>query len=87
MTYVDGEEVDYSGLPKGLQAAMKRYVEDRIKPGSFLCAVLQNDLKNAVFMADDSNREHLWAIVMWLNWNAPQECFGGITQFTNWLGQ
>ena len=48
-------------------SGMKRYVEQGIMPGSFLTAVLCNDLKEAVAHADAGNIEELveWVRFCW----------------------
>jgi len=40
--------LDYTILPVNLQGGMKRYIEEGIKPGDFLCRCLENDFVGAV---------------------------------------
>lgn len=48
-------EHDYAAFPELMQGGIRRYVEDHIQPGSFLSAVLCNDLRTAVIRADETN--------------------------------
>ena len=68
--------LNYSKLPKHLQDSMERYIEDGIRSGGFLTAVLSNDLKGAVNVADSGNIKLLPDIVIWLYNEVPQECWG-----------
>ena len=60
--HFDGE---YAAIPELTQAAILRYVLQNIKPGSFLTAVLCNDLYNATGRADATNLVALPLIVRW----------------------
>jgi hypothetical protein len=48
--------LDYTKLPPASCGGMKRYIEDGIPPGSFLQAVLSNDLVEAFAYADTYSR-------------------------------
>jgi hypothetical protein len=80
--YFTGE---YSVIPEHMQAALKRYVEDKIKPGDFLTAVIKNDLKNAVGRADSVNLPLLPVYVKWLYNVAPGSCWGSPENFQTWI--
>lgn len=85
---VDGHAIDYAAgdlLPPSLRPGLQRYIEHRIPPGSFLMAVLSNDLMDAIGRADDSNRVRLHDIAVWLYNNAPSACFGGREKVAAWL--
>lgn len=76
---------DYSSLPPHMQGGMRRYIEDRIPPGSFLTAVLSNDLVSAAAKADHINKTLLWEYAYFL-WNeAPPECHGSPERVEAWL--
>lgn len=68
-----------------IQAAIDRYVRDRIKPGSFLLAVLENDLWLAVESADDESFRNLRSIVAEVYYNQPAECCGSPEKVAAWL--
>jgi len=75
---------NYSELPVGLQDGMQRYVEDGILPGDFLTAVLENDLKTAVFRADDNNIKLIPEIVKWVYWEIPNPAWGSPKDVKEW---
>lgn len=80
-------DIDYSGLPESLQDGMRLYIEDRIPTGSFMLAVLSNDLLTACERADDVNRYRLFDIVDWLYNEAPRECWRSPEAVKTWLAQ
>jgi hypothetical protein len=45
----------YEILPESLQGGMRRYIEDRIKPGTFLTRCICNDLVGAAGHCSDLN--------------------------------
>jgi len=77
---------DYYKLPKHLQDSMKIYVEDGIRSGGFLTAVLSNDLRGAVNIADSGNIKLLPDIITWLYNEVPQSCWGSTENVENWEG-
>jgi len=76
----------YELLPASLAEGMRRYIEERIEPGSFLFAVLQNDLTEACAHADYGNRLRLFDLVSWLYNEAPRTCWGSPAKVEIWLG-
>lgn len=78
-------EIDYSGLPTHMQAGMKRYIEHGIDPGSFLTAVLSNDLMEAVKRGDSVNQLALVSYVRFLYNEAPAWCYGSPGNYLAWL--
>ena len=74
-------------IPEHMRPGLTRYIERGIKPGSFMRAVLENDLKNAVFLADDINRQHLVDWVQILYTYAPGNCWGSPEKFKAWIAQ
>ena len=85
---VDGRPVNYDAgelLPKHMRGAMQRYIENRIPPGSFLTAVLANDLMHALRCADDINSRRLRDYGMWLANYAPPACYGSPEAVRAWL--
>lgn len=77
----------YEKLPLWLQGGVKRYFEQRIRPGHFLTAVLANDLYAALGRADDQALKDLPDLVKWLYWEAPSEAYGSKEKLAKWLGQ
>lgn len=68
-----------------MYGALDRYVNDRLPPGSFLTAVLENNLKDAVGRADSFNIINLHNIVGYIYNYAPQICWGSPAKVDAWL--
>lgn len=81
------QEIDYDAAPNGSGEAFKRYIEDRCPMGSFLNAVLENDLTQACSRADHINKHLIWEYVNWLYNNAPADCWGSIERVQYWLAK
>jgi hypothetical protein len=80
--YFTGE---YAAIPEHMQAALTRYVMERIEPGDFLTAVIKNDLKSAVGRADAVNLPLLPVYVRWFYNVAPGCCWGTPENFQEWV--
>jgi hypothetical protein len=52
------------------------YVQHKIEPGSFLRAVLENDLKESFGRADEINRTRLFEIVKYIYNHVPMNVWG-----------
>ena len=76
---------DYSMIPPLTKDAIDGYVAHRYVPGSFVFAVLSNDLKNAVSRADDENARVLIDIVRYCYWEIPGPCWGSKERVLAWL--
>lgn len=63
-------------IPDGLLLGLSQYVVNHIRPGSFLAAVLENDLRRAVHSADPASADSLLAIVNFLESTIPSNCWG-----------
>jgi hypothetical protein len=72
-------------VPETLHYGLIQYIGARRPVGSFLTAVLENDLRQAVSRADFTNRERLHAIVIFLYNFAPGECWGSPAAVARWL--
>jgi hypothetical protein len=64
---------------------VKRYIEDRVKPGSFLQAVICNNLKESFGRADEDNTVSMPEIVMFFWIEAPPDCWGSPEIMKEWL--
>ena len=71
-------------IPEYTIDALIEYVEHGRPVGSFLFAVLTNDLSGAIRSADDSNRRCLEAILRWLRNTTPADCYGSKTKVRAW---
>jgi len=75
---IKGEKmmIDTSLIPSNLVDALERYVKNRMPTGSFLRAVLENNLVEAVGRADSDNIRLLPEIVQYCYNNLPHNCWG-----------
>ncbi len=71
-------------IPEYTKEAIDRWVAKGIRPGSFVQAVLSNDLMGAYAAADDTNREHMFDIVRYVYNEIPAECQGSKERFRDW---
>jgi len=74
-----------SNIPQHFIEAFARYVDHHIKPGSFLTACLQNDLREAFGQADIHSRYMLFDIVSYMYNEIPCQCWGSKEAVTEWL--
>ena len=79
---VDGIPIKYELLPEQFRAGAERWIEHGIHPGSFLQAVLENNLRQAVFHADDN--EHIAAVCFWFRFQSPHGCHGSPETAVRW---
>jgi hypothetical protein len=76
---------DYAQIPVHMQEGIRRYVVQGRQPGSFLTAVITNDLKGAVFSADDTNLSLLPLYVRWFHNVPPAACQGSPATMREWM--
>lgn len=76
---------DGYNVPMHTQATLDRYINHGLRPGSFLEAVLSNDLFRAVGAADLANTLALTEIVKWLYNRAPIGCHGSEEKVHYWI--
>lgn len=74
----------YYLIPSHMHGAIERYIVQGIPPGSFLTAVLSNDLKEAVARADHENQESLVNWVKFLYNHVPGAAWGSPEKVTAW---
>jgi hypothetical protein len=63
------------GVPPHLRGGLDRYILDGILPGGFLQAVLCADLIEVALRADPVSLQSLPAVVQFLMFYAPRECW------------
>lgn len=74
-----------SDVPGHLWSGLIRWVEDGTRPGSFLCAVISNDLYQASIRADDRSLPALPGLARFLSEHGPEGAFFKNPQaLTNW---
>lgn len=79
-----GHTVRGRTIPEHLVRGLDAHVNEGRQTGSFLQAVLCNDLREAVNRADDEALNALPAIVGWLYWEAPSQCWGSPEKVAHW---
>lgn len=64
---IQGVYISGQVIPFYMYDGLEQYVFDGARPGSFLCAVLENDLVKAASRADDKNMQCLaaWASLLY----------------------
>lgn len=85
-TTVNGLPIQYDRVPVDYMAdGLQRYIEHGVPPGSFMTAVLCNDLMDAAGRADDTNRRYLFEWAGWLYNYAPPACYGSPEKVKAWI--
>lgn len=80
------DSLERASVPKHLRGGIVRYIISGIKPGSFLCAVIANDLISVLCRAsDDLSLEDLRAVCRWLHNDAPDRCHGTYVLMADWI--
>lgn len=74
-------------ISKRMEGGIRRYIEEGILPGSFLKAVINNDLRSACTTADDENIKNLPAYIGYFYYEAPSECWGSKERMCRWIEQ
>lgn len=67
--------------------ALEYYVNEGLRPGNFLYAVLCNDLREAVAYADPYNYRNIGDIVNYIYHHLPSECWGSPKKVQAWLNK
>lgn len=65
--------------------SIELYVDSGIRPGSFLQAVICNDLLKAVSTADKENLIDLKEITMYVAFQCPAACSGSKKKMDDWI--
>jgi len=73
---IDTQTLTDFGIPGYMHDGIVRYFENGIRPGSFLCAIINNDLRAAVAFADSTNKHIIHRYVQWLYSVAPSSSWG-----------
>jgi len=76
--------INYTKLPESLRGGAQRWIENGIVPGSFLTAVIRNDLTESFAQADYINITKLQDIVHFFYWEAPSQCWGSKEKMIAW---
>ena len=71
-------------IPERMMGGIRRYIEHGIKPGDFLCAVIDNDLALACGRADNENQKNIPAYPAYFYNEAPRACYGDSIKRIEW---
>lgn len=71
-------------IPEHMHSGIVDYVVRSVPPGSFMLAVLENDLVGAAARADHINIQHL-ANYAALLYQLPRNCWGDVNTVNDWL--
>lgn len=72
-------------IPSYMWEGIDLYIRRGVKPGSFLSAVIANDLREAVNCADQTNMRNLPAYVAFFYNEAPRHCWGSPEAMVAWM--
>lgn len=78
------EEKIYDLLPEHLRPGIFLYIEKKIRPGSFLSNIIENNLTN-VICGFNGTIHDLELVVKWFVWEAPSTCWGSKEKLDLWL--
>ena len=73
------------GVPEHNIGGLWRFINNGIKPGSFLCAVLCNDLMDTFARADSENRRAVPEIMNFIGNEIPMDCYGSPQKVEQWI--
>jgi hypothetical protein len=73
-----------SGIPHHLRGGLVRYFSDGILPGSFLQAVLCNDLREAIVHGNPGSEHALRPLSTFLAYHAPDVAWGSREKVLAW---
>ena len=77
-------EIAWARIAPHLRPGLARYLCAGIKPGSFLCAVIENDLAAAMRRGTAESRNAIVPILDFLDWHADARCYGRAGVIETW---
>lgn len=78
-------EINYESLPEYMRDGTRDYIEHGVRPGSFLTAVICNDLFKAVVRADYINKSWLKDWCLFFYHESPPDCYGSEQVMGAWI--
>jgi hypothetical protein len=84
-SYTAGRPADWSLIPYHMIGGLRLFIEDGIPPGSFLTALLSNDLRETFARADEENSRSIKNWLIFLYNYAPSDCWGSPAKFNAWI--
>jgi hypothetical protein len=82
------EEIDYfnySLIPQNMIDSLNKYETEHKETGGFLNAILENNLKETVYKADDNNKKIIPVYIHYIDNNLPAQSWGSKKKVDNWL--
>ena len=76
---------NYNILPEHMRDGMRLYIEQGIEGGSFMMAVLENNLVRAFSCADSINSARMRDFAAFLYMEAPSQCWGSREKVVAWI--
>lgn len=78
-------DYSYHGVPEHTRESLENYFFHGYEPGSFVVAVLSNDLYGACTRGDHVNKEYIVEIVKWVIHCAPHGSYGSLATVHAWI--
>ena len=72
-------------VPPNIKGAIERYIKDRLPPGHFTTAVLENNLREAFLYADRDSLANMLDIVSYVYNTIPSIAWGSPQRVKDWL--
>jgi len=80
------EEMKRYNIPDHTVGSLTLWIHNALEPGSFLKAVICNDLLGAFIYADDVNKKHIGDIISYMYNRAPMNCWRSKENYMSWEG-
>jgi len=78
---------DWTMIPGHMHQAVRDWIEHGWLPGSFLQAMLEHDVYDAVFRADNWNEGKIAEWCKFLCWYVPSACHGNEENVRDWFNR
>lgn len=78
------DRADWNLIPDHMVEGVKNWVEYGWFPGSFLTKMLEHDIYDAVWCADNVNEGSIANWVKFLEWYMPSQCHGNEERVRDW---
>jgi hypothetical protein len=76
--------LDRCMIPEHMRPGILRWIEEGIKPGHFLYAIITNDLQETYARADDENIIRIHSYIMFFYNHTPVGCWGSKRNAEEW---
>lgn len=73
------------GISESTRTTLDMYIDGGVRPGSFVRAVLANDLMSAFELADCQNKATMEDIVKYVFYNVPHTARGSYEAVAAWI--